>query len=77
MVARLAKLDLEAGHFEAQEWEILVGICAWRLYGQNLASCWYVLPGFFAFQELIPNCFWGLGAHNGAQIVQFKTQKGG
>ena len=36
------------GHFEAQKWQIPVGICAWRLYGQNLASCWHVLLGFWA-----------------------------
>ena len=38
----------KGGHFEAQKWQILVGICAWRLYGQNLASCWHVLLGFWA-----------------------------
>ena len=38
----------KGGHFEAQKWEILVGICARRLHGRNLASCWYILPGFWA-----------------------------
>ena len=38
----------KGSHFEAQKWQILVVICAWRLYGQNLASCWHVLLGCWA-----------------------------